>query len=220
MKVTHPTVPHQQAEPQSRLPLHTKEADTSPRLHGLSSYRETREHIAVPHTSRPSLKLSLREAGTSPPTTMTKSQFIKPGCFVDSHTTALVETPPNLPSHEPFSHRLKEPEIRTTRGRSFSLAGVPWEQVDLGKTISTPLVARILKIGVTLSASLILLGILLLPQTLQQISAWWLIIQPHIITLGLLALIATPVLSLVGSLLTFMRERDLQYVIITSIVLA
>ncbi|TMC15540.1 MAG: DUF1634 domain-containing protein [Chloroflexi bacterium] len=151
---------------------------------------------------------------------MTKSQFIKPGCFVDSHTTALVETPPNLPSHEPFSHRLKEPEIRTTRGRSFSLAGVPWEQVDLGKTISTPLVARILKIGVTLSASLILLGILLLPQTLQQISAWWLILQPHIITLGLLALIATPVLSLVGSLLTFMRERDLQYVIITSIVLA
>ncbi|MEI4884081.1 DUF1634 domain-containing protein, partial [Klebsiella pneumoniae] len=71
-----------------------------------------------------------------------------------------------------------------------------------------------------LSASLIILGALLLPQTLQQIVRMWLALQPHIITVGLLALLATPVINVAVSMLTFAMSRDRKYVIITCLVLA
>ena len=82
------------------------------------------------------------------------------------------------------------------------------------------MIAWILKIGVILSASLIILGTLLLPQTLQQIVRLWLALQPQLITVGLLALIAIPVVSVAVSILTFALARDRKYAIISCLVLA
>lgn len=93
----------------------------------------------------------------------------------------------------------------------------------------------ILQGGVILSAALILLGLLLLPtrpgglspqrllsfpQTLQQIVVGLLIPRPQsIISIGLLVLIATPVIRVAISIIAFMLEQDRTYVIITSAVL-
>ncbi len=93
----------------------------------------------------------------------------------------------------------------------------------------------ILQIGVSLSAVIILLGIVLLPtwpgglspervlafpQTLGQVAAGLLVLRPQaIITLGLLLLIATPIVRVAASIVAFAFERDRRYVIITSIVL-
>lgn len=87
-----------------------------------------------------------------------------------------------------------------------------------------------------LSATIIALGLLLLPtragglspqrllnfpQTPSQIVEGLLILRPQaLITLGLLLLIATPVLRVAVSIIAFAFERDWKYVIITSLVLA
>jgi uncharacterized membrane protein YfcA/uncharacterized membrane protein len=104
------------------------------------------------------------------------------------------------------------------------------------QTFAISLIGWILQGGVIVSASLIILGCLLLPirpgglspqrlvnfpETLQQVGAGLLIIRPQaIIALGLLVLIATPVVRVAASILTFLLERDRKYVIITCCVLA
>jgi uncharacterized membrane protein YfcA/uncharacterized membrane protein len=103
--------------------------------------------------------------------------------------------------------------------RSVPQEPAQWPHAGWHQTFSTSLIGWILQIGVILSASLIILGTLLLPQTLQEISRLWLILQPNIITVGLLALIATPVIRVAASILTFALERDYKYVVITSLVL-
>jgi uncharacterized membrane protein YfcA/uncharacterized membrane protein len=93
----------------------------------------------------------------------------------------------------------------------------------------------ILQVGVILSAAIITLGLLLLPtrpgglspqrlsnfpQTLDQIWSGLLILRPQaLIALGLLLLIATPVIRVAASIVAFALERDRKYMIITSIVL-
>lgn len=93
----------------------------------------------------------------------------------------------------------------------------------------------ILQGGVILSAAVILLGMLLLPirpgglspervlafpQTLGQVAAGLLIVRPQaIITLGLLLLIATPIVRVAASVIAFAIERDRRYVLITIVVL-
>lgn len=105
-------------------------------------------------------------------------------------------------------------------------------QVPSGMTKS---IGWILQIGVILSAAIILLGIVLLPtrpgglspervlafpQTLGQVAAGLLILRPQaIITLGLLLLIATPIVRVATSIIAFALEGDRRYVVITSIVL-
>ncbi len=100
----------------------------------------------------------------------------------------------------------------------------------------TSVIGWILQGGVTLSAFFIIIGLLLLPtrpgglsiqrllnfpQTLDQIRQGLLILRPQaIIALGLLVLIATPVVRVAASIISFALERDRKYVIITSIVLA
>jgi uncharacterized membrane protein YfcA/uncharacterized membrane protein len=100
----------------------------------------------------------------------------------------------------------------------------------------TSVIGWILQGGVTLSAFFIIVGLLLLPtrpgglsierllnfpQTLDQIRQGLLILHPQaIIALGLLVLIATPVVRVAASIVSFALERDRKYVIITSIVLA
>lgn len=98
------------------------------------------------------------------------------------------------------------------------------------------IIGWILQAGVILSAAVIALGLLLLPtrpgglsgqrllnfpDTLAQVAAGLLILRPQaIIALGLLLLIATPVLRVAVSIIVFAFERDRTYVIITCIVLA
>ncbi|GAC1356924.1 MAG: hypothetical protein NVSMB44_01510 [Ktedonobacteraceae bacterium] len=100
----------------------------------------------------------------------------------------------------------------------------------------TSVIGWILQGGVLLSAVFIIIGLLLLPtrpgglsvhwlltfpQTLDQIGHGLLILQPQaIIALGLLILIATPVVRVGASIISFALEKDRQYVVITSIVLA
>ncbi len=105
-------------------------------------------------------------------------------------------------------------------------------QAQSGMTKS---IGWILQIGVMLSAALILLGIALLPtrpgglspervlifpQTLSLLASELLVLRPQaVITLGLLLLIATPVVRVAASIVAFALEGDRRYVVITSVVL-
>ncbi len=98
------------------------------------------------------------------------------------------------------------------------------------------IIGWILQGGVILSASVITLGLLLLPTrpgglsvqrlldfpySLSQVVQGLLILRPQaVIALGLILLIATPVTRVAVSIITFALERDRQYVVITSLVLA
>lgn len=104
------------------------------------------------------------------------------------------------------------------------------------KELTAQLIGWILQGGVILSASVILIGFLLLPlrpgglsvsrllsfpQTLSQVWAGILVLHPQaIIALGLLLLIATPILRVAVSIVAFALERDLRFVVITALVLA
>lgn len=103
-------------------------------------------------------------------------------------------------------------------------------------TVATTVIGWILQGGVLLSALVILCGLLLfplrgesvsfqqllnIPQTLQQIGAGLLTLQPQaVVTFGLLLLIATPVIRVAASVVMFALEHDHAYVVITGIVLA
>ncbi|MBA2678545.1 MAG: DUF1634 domain-containing protein [Ktedonobacteraceae bacterium] len=103
-------------------------------------------------------------------------------------------------------------------------------------TWATSLISWVLQGGVLLSAAIILLGIILLPTRPGGLSPQRLLVFPFtmsalatglaqfrpqsIITLGLLLLIATPVLRVAVSIITFVVERDRTYIVITCIVLA
>ncbi len=98
------------------------------------------------------------------------------------------------------------------------------------------IIGWILQGSVMLSASIILIGFLMLPlrpggfsvhrflsfpQTLSQVWAGLLVLHPQaIIALGLLLLIATPVLRVAVSIVAFALEHDLRFVVITALVLA
>src|SRR5258708_15082474 len=97
------------------------------------------------------------------------------------------------------------------------------------------LIGWILQIGVILSAAIILIGLILLPirpgglsvqrllnfpQTLSQVGGGLLVLQPQaVIALGLLLLIAIPVIRVAASVIAFALEGDRKYVVITLIVL-
>ena len=109
----------------------------------------------------------------------------------------------------------------------------PEQQPRNSNTVTTS-IAWTLQVGVLLSALFIILGLLLLPtrpgglsvqrlltfpQTPPQVWAGLLALRPQsFIVLGLLLLIATPVIRVAASILTFLLEKDRIYVIITSAV--
>ena len=92
-----------------------------------------------------------------------------------------------------------------------------------------------MQVGVLLSAAIILLGLFLLvlqpggisvhqllafPHSFNQVWTGLLALHPQaVIALGLLLLIATPILCVAVSILAFALERDLRFVVITLIVL-
>ncbi len=115
---------------------------------------------------------------------------------------------------------------------------VQGQQQDQGAktgTLAANVIGWVLQGGVILSAVVIVFGLVLLstrpgglslqrllhfPQTLSQVEKELLFLRPQaVIALGLLLLIATPVIRVAVSIITFACERDRTYVIITSIVL-
>ncbi len=101
---------------------------------------------------------------------------------------------------------------------------------------ATALIGWVLQGGVLISAAVMLVGIALLPTRPGGLSPERLLVFPFtwsqlisdlagfhpqgIITLGLLLLIATPVLRVAVSIVTFVVEHDRTYVVITCLVLA
>jgi uncharacterized membrane protein YfcA/uncharacterized membrane protein len=97
------------------------------------------------------------------------------------------------------------------------------------------LIGWVLQGGVILSAAVILLGLFMLslqpdkfapqtlqafPQTFSQVWAGLLLLSPQaVIALGLILLIATPVIRVAISILAFALERDRRFVVITTLVL-
>jgi len=114
------------------------------------------------------------------------------------------------------------------------------EQTQVEKTqtkvSANTIIGWILQGGVILSAIVIAVGLLLLPtrpgglsvqrllnfpSSLSQVVQGLLILRPQaVIALGLILLIATPVVRVAVSIITFAIERDRQYVVITFLVLA
>src|SRR5690348_6463653 len=127
-------------------------------------------------------------------------------------------------------------EREEERSSLEEIQGQSQEQISKKETLSTNIIGWILQGGVILSAAMIAFGLLLLPfrpgglslqrllnfpQTLSQDGEGLLILRPQaVIALGLLLLIATPVLRVAISIITFVFERDRKYVVITFIVLA
>src|SRR3989442_1658985 len=116
------------------------------------------------------------------------------------------------------------------------ISGEPQKTISDKKEFTAKIIGWILQGGVILSASIILIGFILLPlrpgglsvhrfltfpQTLSQVWAGLLVLRPQaIIALGLLLLIATPIVRVMVSVVAFALERDRHFVLITSLVLA
>jgi len=102
--------------------------------------------------------------------------------------------------------------------------------------VMSNIIGWLLQGGVTLSSAIIIFGLILLffsshafsqasvetfPHTIGTLWTGLLAWQPQaVITLGLLILIATPVLRVAVSVIAFWLEHDWRYVVITLIVLA
>jgi uncharacterized membrane protein len=106
------------------------------------------------------------------------------------------------------------------------------------KEYTSSIIGWVLRGGVILSATIILIGFILLlmhigekpgfavsigafPHTLGQVWSGLLVLHPQaIIVTGLLLLIVTPVITVTTSLVAFAVERDRRFVVITFVVLA
>jgi|SRR5579863_90192 len=103
-----------------------------------------------------------------------------------------------------------------------------------GNRSSTAVIGWILRIGAIASAAIILFGMVLFlfhggtlqqsipafPHTLGTVFAGLLLLQPQaIIALGIMLLIATPVITVTASVIAFAIEHDRHFVIIALVVL-
>jgi len=109
------------------------------------------------------------------------------------------------------------------------------QEVKQSKDYTSSIIGWILQVGVMLSAGIILIGLLMLPfygkglslselltfpRTFSQIWSGLQVLQPQsVIALGLLLLIATPILRVAVSIVAFALERDVHFVVITAVVL-
>ncbi|HEY6286647.1 MAG TPA: DUF1634 domain-containing protein [Ktedonobacteraceae bacterium] len=134
-------------------------------------------------------------------------------------------------------------QLLTVTARAESQPVVEISQDDQKKTIHTKeytssIIGWVLRGGVILSATIILIGFILLlvhlgekpgfamsigafPHTLGQVWSGLLVLYPQaIIATGLLFLIVTPVITVTTSLVAFAVERDRRFVFIACVVLA
>src|SRR5258706_9190584 len=138
-------------------------------------------------------------------------------------------------THEDAINRVAT-RLNDTDSQVLSAPGRPVQPESRTSEKTNTIIGWILQGGVMLSAALILLGLILFPfrpggfstarllvfpQTLGEVWAGLLILRPQaVITLGILLLIATPVVRVVVSVVAFALERDRRYVVITLAVLA
>jgi uncharacterized membrane protein YfcA/uncharacterized membrane protein len=134
-----------------------------------------------------------------------------------------------------FSHREHKGEAQLVQPPSQHPEGQQQQQPAKAANSTYNMIGLVLQGGVLLSAMVILIGLLLeslkpdkfapqklqiFPQTFGQVWTGLLAFHPQaVITLGLLLLIATPVVRVAVSILAFAVERDLRYVVITTLVL-
>jgi uncharacterized membrane protein len=134
-------------------------------------------------------------------------------------------------------------QLLTVKTRAESQAVVETSQDDQKKPIHTKeytssIIGWVLRGGVILSATIILIGFILLlmhigekpgfaisigafPHSLGQVWSGLLVLHPQaIIVTGLLLLIVTPVITVTTSLVAFAVERDRRFVVIACVVLA
>ncbi len=123
-----------------------------------------------------------------------------------------------------------------SRNNPLTLEEASQQQETKASKFATQAIGLVLQGGVIISALVIVIGLVLLPtqpgglsparllrfpQSLSQVGIELLALRPQaIIALGLLLLIATPVLRVAVSVVTFALEKDRKYVVITLIVLA
>src|SRR5947208_108847 len=117
-----------------------------------------------------------------------------------------------------------QPPLHSTHGKQTAKANITYI-----------IIGWVLQGGVILSAAIIVIGLFLVslqpdkfapqklqlfPQTFGQVWTGLLILRPQaVIALGLLLLIATPVLRVAVSIVAFAVERDWHFVVITLLVL-
>ena len=131
------------------------------------------------------------------------------------------------------------PSTGQSKGDTLS-AQSPLQQTDVQQTTTANstniVIGWILEGGVIISAAVILFGLFLellqpnkfapqkllsFPQTFDQVWTGLLVLRPQaVIVLGLLLLIATPVVRVAASIVAFAIERDRRFVVITFLVLA
>ncbi len=121
------------------------------------------------------------------------------------------------------------------RSASNDAPAIDDKNTDAKRELAVNIIGWTLQGGVLISAVVILLGVILLPfrpggfsaQRLltfpQNVGAVWAglpVLQPQaVITLGLLLLIATPVMRVAVSIVVFLLEKDRKFVVITLLVL-
>jgi uncharacterized membrane protein YfcA/uncharacterized membrane protein len=130
------------------------------------------------------------------------------------------------------------PETTTAQGgTAVPLSGGPAKDPRIAKAVENTyvVIGWVLQGGVLISAAVILIGLILMALEPNKYSPQKLLIFPHnfaqvgtelvsfrpeaVIMLGLLLLIATPVLRVAVSIVAFGIEKDRKYVVITTIVL-
>jgi uncharacterized membrane protein len=130
---------------------------------------------------------------------------------------------------------LRTAETQTHRASSAARSPNDRQSPDTSSIDMAAVIGWILQGGVILSSAIILLGVIMIPlrggglsgqiiqvfpHTLDQVWAGLLVFQPQaIIALGLVLLIATPVIRVAASVIAFALEHDRRYVIITFAVL-
>lgn len=141
-----------------------------------------------------------------------------------------------MPSMSSSNHPSPSPETTSTTSSASEAPADPNKpEQTASPEWAVSLIGWVLQGGVLLSAAIILLGFVLLPTRPGGISSARLLVFPStwaqlvgdlshffpqaIITVGLLLLIATPVMRVAVSILTFALERDRTYIVITCLVL-
>ncbi len=137
---------------------------------------------------------------------------------------------------EHYSNRFQNTSSEIEAHSTIESSGANPPKPSKTKAYTSIVIGWILRGGVIISAAIILIGMFLLilhpgaltgynlgafPHTLDQV--WWglLALRPQaVIALGLLLLIAIPVITVLASAVAFALERDRRYVVIAITVLA
>lgn len=157
---------------------------------------------------------------------------------IDKDKQAAGRTPPVTPDlpAEVRDHHPSAPAEERRAARGVHIAPDIMRRVTVPDVIDTEkrdldaLVHKVLIIGLALSTTLMLAGVALdiflgraLPETvaaLGEIFPRIVALRPSgLLTLGLLVLIATPILRVIGSIAAFVYERDWRFAAVTSVVL-